>query len=149
MKNETNEAYAVEGFLESATAAAMESKRLERRIDELDKRLGALRRRKQRTAAKRLSELLGEEMQRERQQIGREMEQYRRVEAFLDRIPDGMCRTILKRRYLEVGVNWTEIQDGLAQDGMFYSQRHLVRLFTRALEQAQRLWDGEGGTERR
>ena len=73
----------------------------------------------------------------------KELESYREVEAFLDRITDGTYRTILRRRYLDVGLSWSEIRDRLEEDGLYYSERHIVRLHTQAVEAAQTLWNRE------
>lgn len=142
MRSEMREEASVLNFLESAGAAAMESRRLRRRLEVLDERRSQLRMRKG-TAARKLARMLDEEQDRELAVTRKELESYREVEAFLDRIPDGTYRTILRRRYLDVGLSWSEIRDRLEEDGLYYSERHIVRLHTQAVEAAQTLWNRE------
>ena len=137
-----NEGAAVLSFLESAGAAALERKRLQRRLEGLNKQRAELRTRRG-TAARRIGTLIDVEREREVAATQRELESYREVEEFLDRIPDATYRTILRRRYLDVGLSWTEIQDRLAEDGVYYSQRHIIRLHTQAVEAARTLWQEE------
>lgn len=142
MKKGMNEEISVLHFLESAEAAALESRRLQRRLDGLCERREQLRPQKG-PAARRLAKLIDEERARELAATEKELENYRRVEAFLERIPDGTHRTILRRKYLDVGRSWTEIHEKLAEDGLFYSERHIMRLHTQAVEAAQMLWNRE------
>ena len=151
MKNGIDENQTVMEFLESAGAAALESKRLQRRLDGLSERsvrLGTKRGAK----VRRLDRLIRKEWERELAAAEKELESYREVETFLERIPDGTQRMILRRKYLDVGLSWTEIQDRLAEDGVFYSQRHIIRLHTQAVEAARVLWikeRGEGTVKKR
>ncbi|MBR3704467.1 MAG: hypothetical protein IKM11_03145 [Oscillospiraceae bacterium] len=138
-----NEVCAVVDFLESATAAALEVRRLHRRLEGLDERRGKLRIQKG-AAAKKIEKMLATEREREVQLIGEELKRYRRVEEFVARVPERAQRTILRRRYLDIGKSWDEIQSDLARDGVLYSPRHLQRLHTQALRAAQKLWDEEG-----
>lgn len=142
MRSEMREEASVLNFLESAGAAALESRRLRRRLDGLGERRSQLRLRKG-AAARRLARLLDEEQERELAAVKLELESYRKVEAFLARIPDGTYRTILRRRYLDVGLSWSEIRDRLEEDGLYYSERHIARLHTQAVEAAQTLWNRE------
>ena len=152
MKQEMHKEDSVLMFLESAGAAALESRRLQRRLDGLSQRRARLRLQKG-AAARKLTKLIDEERERELAVTQRELESYRQVESFLEKIPDGMHRTILRRRYLDVGRSWTEIHDQLAEDGLFYSGRHIMRLHTQAVAAAQMLWNKEreegAGKERR
>lgn len=143
MKNGTNENCAVLGFLESAGAAALESRRLRRRLDGLSERRAKLRTQSG-AVARKLGKLIDAECERELAVVKQELESYQQVEAFLARVPDRIHRTILRRRYLDVGLSWTEIQDKLAEDGLLYSQRHIIRLHTQAVKAAQMLWSMEG-----
>ena len=147
MKNAANEMRSVVDFLESAGAATLEVRRLHRRLDALEARREGLRTQKG-VVARKLVQRITEERERELAVVGEELESYRRVEAFVAQMPDKTYRTILRRRYLDVGKSWMEIQDDLAGDGLYYSQRHLMRLHTEALEAARLLWnqDGEEGT---
>ncbi len=142
MRNATNEMYAMVQFLESAASATLEVRRLHRRLDALDERRENLRLEKG-AVARKLSRLIDDERKRELTVVNEELESYRRVEAFVARVPKRVYRTILRRRYLDVGKSWTEIQDALADDGLFYSHRHLLRLHAEALEAAQKLWREE------
>ena len=140
MKNATNKPCDVVDFLESAEAAALEVKRLRRRLDELKERRGQLQTQKG-AVARRIAQRIADEQARELAVVSEELESYRRVEAFVAQMPEKTHRTILRRRYLDNGKSWTEIQDDLARDGVYYSQRHLLRLHTQALEAARKLWD--------
>lgn len=145
MKNAMHEADDVMEFLESAQTAALEGKRLRRRLAELARRRDALKKQKG-EAARKLDRLLEEERKREFALAGGEMNQYRSVEAFVSRIPGNLHRTILRRRYLDVEQSWAKIRKSLAEDGMFYSERHLLRLHAEAVEEARKLWE-QGGKE--
>ena len=150
MKNATNKPCDVVDFLESAEAAALEVKRLRRRLDELKERCGQLQTQKG-AVARRIAQRIADEQARELAVVSEELESYRRVEAFVAQMPEKTHRTILRRRYLDTGKSWTEIQDDLARDGLYYSQRHLLRLHTQALEAARELWEQEreeGGQRR-
>ena len=140
MKNATNKLCDVVNFLESAEAATLEVRRLRRRLDELEARREGLQTQKG-AVARKIAQRLADEQARELAVVGEELECYRRVEAFVAQMPEKTHRTILRRRYLDIGKSWTEIQDDLAQDGLYYSQRHLLRLHTQALEAARELWD--------
>ncbi len=142
MKNSTIEMSAVVEFLESAGAATLETLRLRRRLEALETRRESLRLQNG-AVARKLTRLIQDECGREADVMREELECYRRVEAFVARVPDRLHRTILRRRYLDVGKSWAEIRDELAKDGLYYSQRHLLRLHTDALEAAQRLWNME------
>ena len=143
MKNAGNEMRTVVDFLESAEAAVLELKRLRRRLDALDKRRGELCDRRG-AAAKKLTQMIVNERARELELVGEEIENYQLVEKFVARLPESAQRTILRRRYLDVGKSWEEIREELAKDGLYYSQRHLQRLHAQALEAAQKLWNQEG-----
>lgn len=147
MKNATDSTEEMMTFLESAYAASLESRRLQRRLKELGERREKLKNRRG-TVARKLEKLLAEESKREFAVACEEMECYRRVERFLSRIPGKLHRTILRRRYLESGSNWVEIGRTLEEDGAAYSVRHLIRLHAEALEEAWLLWkqEGEEGT---
>ena len=150
MKNATNKPCDVVDFLESAEAAALEVKRLRRRLDELKARREELQTQKG-AVARRIAQRIADEQARELAVVSEELESYRRVEAFVAQMPEKTHRTILRRRYLDTGKSWTEIQDDLARDGLYYSQRHLLRLHTQALEAARELWEQEreeGGQRR-
>ena len=55
------------------------------------------------------------------------MEQERRVENFIDRIPHDSYRLMLKLRYLDC-LSWERVQELLSRSGVFYSDRHIYRL---------------------
>lgn len=143
MKNATNKLCDVVGFLESAEVAILEVRRLRRRLDELEARREGLQTQTG-AVARKIAQRLADEQARELVVIDGELESYRRVEAFVAQLPEKTHRTILRRRYLDIGKNWGEIQKDLAQDGLYYSQRHLLRLHTQALEAARKLWDQDG-----
>lgn len=146
MKIAENEKCAVVEFLESAEAATLEGRRLQRRLEALEMRRDGLKIRGG-AVARKLDKLILAEREREVAVVHEELESYRRVEAFVARVPGRVNRTILRRKYLDVGRSWTEIGEELARDGLFYSQRHLLRLHAQAVEAAQKLWDEERGEE--
>ena len=143
MKNGRVENGSVQEFLESAGTAALECKRLRRRLKVLTERRAEFQTQR-RAGARKIARLICDEWERELAAVEREQERYRTVEAFLEQIPDEMYRMILRRRYLDVGLSWEEIRERLEEDGVFYSQRHITRLHTQALEAAQLLWDRVG-----
>ena len=147
MKNAENERCGVVEFLESAEAAVLEGRRLQRRLEVLEARRSSLRVRNG-AVARKLAQMIIAEREREIAVVNEELENYRRVEAFVARVPGRVNRTILRRKYLDVGKSWTEIGEELAQDGLYYSQRHLLRLHTQAVEAAGKLWDEERGEEK-
>ena len=146
MKIAKNEKCGVVEFLESAEAATLEERRLHRRLEALETRCDGLRVRGG-AVERKLEKMILAEREREVAVVNEELESYRRVEAFVARVPGRVNRTILRRKYLDVGKNWTEIAEELARDGVFYSQRHLLRLHAQAVEAAQKLWDEERGEE--
>lgn len=58
--------------------------------------------------------------------------------ALLDRLPDGCGRTLLLLRH-GLGLSWPAIRAAAERRGLFYSERHLFRLYARALAQAEAL----------
>ena len=143
MNNVMCDAEDVVTFLESAQSAALESRRLRRRMQELNERREKLKKRRG-AVARKLEKLIAEESRREFAVACEEMERYRSVEQFLARIPGRLHRTILRRWYLETGANWEEIGRLLEEDGAAYSVRHLIRLHAEALDAARMLWEKEG-----
>ena len=75
------------------------------------------------------------------------MEQERRVENFIDRIPNDSYRLMLKLRYLDC-LSWERVQELLSRSGVFYSDRHIYRLHGEALEAARRLWAQDNKEEK-
>ena len=64
----------------------------------------------------------------------------RRAEHLLDRVPDAVCREVLRLRYLDV-LPWTKVQFHMARSGMSYSLRHLHRLHDTGVDLVQREMD--------
>lgn len=60
----------------------------------------------------------------------------------LDRLPDDRCRTLLLLRH-GLGLSWPVIRDAAERRGLFYSERHLYRLYAQALSQAEALLEAE------
>lgn len=143
MKNAEHEMRAVVDFLEGAAAAALEVRRLRRRLEGLDERRGKLRIQKG-ASARKIEKMIAAEREREARLVSEELAAYRCVEEFIARVPQRAQRTILRRRYLDIGRSWDEIQSDLARDGILYSPRHLQRLHTQALRSALKLWNEEG-----
>lgn len=71
-----------------------------------------------------------------------ELAQYRTVEGFIAGLPDPTSRIVLRLRCLE-GRSWADVQRSLYEDGVYYSERHLRRLYQRALDEAQERWEVE------
>ena len=71
-----------------------------------------------------------------------ELAQYRTVEGFIAGLPDPTSRIVLRLRCLE-GRSWADVQRSLYEDGVYYSERHLRRLYRRALDEAQERWEAE------
>lgn len=74
----------------------------------------------------------------------RELEAYKSVEEFIDKIPYRKHRTVLRLKYLEC-LSWVKVQLKMYEVGDFYSERHVYRLHEKALESAERLWKQIGG----
>ena len=53
----------------------------------------------------------------------------------MDRIPDERLRTLLLLRH-GFGLSWPAIRSAAARRGLYYSERHLYRLYAQALSQA-------------
>jgi len=132
-------------FLESATEARLEAGRRKARVAELSLRCNRL------VAAaggapgrgggdmELLWAALVDERDREQQAQLRELEQYRRVEEFIQRLPEPSHRLILRRRYLAGQTNWVQVRQRLDRDGLYYSESHLKRLHGQALSSAGEL----------
>lgn len=152
MRDATNDHQDMLEFLESAGIAALEHKRLQRRLESLEGRWNALQSHRD-TAARKLKKMLEAEHKRELEMLGKELEMYHRAEAFIACVPGSEYRMVLRRRYLEAERSWKKIREVLAGDGVCYSQRHIARLHLEALEEARLLWTKEreegAGRERR
>lgn len=146
MRCAMNHETALQNFLASAQESVLERLRLQRRLEELEQRCSALTNRRS-AVARRLKARLSAEYRRELDLTCRELEQYRRVEAFIAKLKEPSHRMILRHRYLEVGRNWSAVQRRLAQDGLPYSARQLTRLHADAIEAARLLWMEEGEEE--
>lgn len=140
----------VREFLESAKEAKLEIARHRERVEELESRATKV------TAslnampgggnsdAQQLWIALAEERDREREAEKRELEKYRAVESFIDRLPDKMHRMILRLRYLRL-LKWVPIQMELYKKGVVYCERELYRIHGEALDVARELWRKRGG----
>lgn len=53
----------------------------------------------------------------------------------LERLPDERMRTLLLLRH-GFGLSWPAIRSAAARRGLYYSERHLYRLYAQALSQA-------------
>jgi len=142
MNRETN----VEKFLESANEALLESKRIYRRVELLSARCESLMKQlggmgQENETLEKLRKRLDEERVREMEATRREMERYREVEEFIDQLEKPDHRTILRRRYLDMGLTWVQIHQRLISDGWFYSERQLFRMYRDALREAREIWE--------
>lgn len=136
-------------FLESAEEARLEVKRRRARVEELRLRCNRL----VASAAgapgrgggdtQMLWAALADERDRETAAVLKELEQHRKVEDFIERVPEPSHRMILRRRYLTGQTNWVQVQQRLSRDGMIYSESHLKRLHSQALESAGEVWRKE------
>lgn len=84
--------------------------------------------------------LLAELADQTREQCGRLralLAQIRRVEAFIDALPDERHRAILRLRYVD-GLVWREVTAELERCGIFYEQRQIYRLHNAALAEARK-----------
>ena len=61
------------------------------------------------------------------------------MERFLETVPDGHGRELLRLRYVE-GLTLPELQQALTQQGVFYGKRHLQRLLSEAERAADARW---------
>lgn len=141
--------YTAEEFLRSVGEARAEARRCESRIKALRSQCEKV------TASYRLAAaghggggdgsehrdaLLAELADQTQEQFDRLralLEQIRRVEAFIDTLPDERHRAILRLRYVD-GLVWREVQTGLENCGMFYEQRQIYRLHNAALAEARK-----------
>ena len=62
-----------------------------------------------------------------------------RMARFLETLPDDRGRELLRLRYAE-GLTVPELQQALAERGIFYGQRHLERLLAAAERAADAIW---------
>ena len=146
MRDDMNRETSVERFLESANEALLESKRIYRRVEllsarceKLVKQLGGVG--QENETLEKLRDRLDEERVREMEATRREMERYREVEEFIDQLENPDHRTILRRRYLDMGLTWVQIHQRLISDGWFYSERQLFRMYRDALREAREIWE--------
>lgn len=144
MRDVMNKKGNVKEFLESANEALLESKRHNRRAERLSLRCAALVRQNGiGRASEKLEELwtlLEEERVLEIEATRREMAIYRDVDEFISRIGNPVYQKILRRRYLEMGLTWVQIQQRLYDDGICYSDRQITRIYRQAMEEAERIW---------
>ena len=66
------------------------------------------------------------------------------AEAFLDGVEDVRLRMILKLRYVDLKT-WPKVMEELERSGIYYEQRHVFNLHTKALAAAQALWERQQG----
>lgn len=65
----------------------------------------------------------------------------REVNEFIDSLPSGDCRVILRLRYVE-GFGWRKVLTGLNQVGLHFTERQMFRLHGKALQEARDHYDG-------
>ena len=92
-------------------------------MDALNKRYDRLRAEKQRTSAA----------------LSRSRTDRARMARFLETVPDERSRTLLRLRYVE-GLTVPQTRQALAEQGVYYGQRHLERLLFEAEQAAAALW---------
>lgn len=133
-------------MLRSVKTTRAESLRLRRRVKELESRCSKM------TASyggvvgggggdrEELLAALADEASRLKSAYYKEDAAVRRAEHLLDRVPDAVCREVLRLRYLDV-LPWTKVQFHMARSGMCYSLRHLHRLHDTGVDLVQREMD--------
>ena len=135
-------------FLRSAITARLEVSRRTRRAQILESRCTRVTRAAESVGGgggdrEALLAELADARSEEDLAMRRELEQYRTVSLFIDQLHDPVSRLILRLRCLE-GCTWTDAQKKLYRDGAYYSERHIRRLYRRALEEARTLWKTQG-----
>ena len=60
---------------------------------------------------------------------------------FLETVPGEQNRTLLRLRYVE-GLTVPQLQRTLAEQGIYYGQRHVERLLAAAEKAAEERWPG-------
>ncbi len=130
-------------MLRSVKTTRAESLRLRRRVKELESRCSKM------TASyggvvgggggdrEELLAALADEASRLKSAYYKEDAAVRRAEHLLDRVPDAVCREVLRLRYLDV-LPWTKVQFHMARSGMCYSLRHLHRLHDTGVDMVRR-----------
>ena len=133
-------------MLRSVKTTRAKSLRLRRRVKELESRCSKM------TASyggvvgggggdrEELLAALADEASRLKSAYYKEDAAVRRAEHLLDRVPDAVCREVLRLRYLDV-LPWTKVQFHMARSGMCYSLRHLHRLHDTGVDLVQREMD--------
>ena len=96
---------------------------MRRELDTLNKRYDKLCAEKQRTNAA----------------LYRSRSDRNRMERFLETVPEAGARELLRLRYVE-GLTVQQLQQALAERGIFYGQRHLERLLSEAEQAADARW---------
>lgn len=130
-------------MLRSVKTTRAEALRLRRRVKELESRCSKM------TASyggvvgggggdrEELLAALADEASRLKSAYYKEDAAVRRAEHLLDRVPDAVCREVLRLRYLDV-LPWTKVQFHMARSGMCYSLRHLHRLHDTGVDLVRR-----------
>lgn len=129
-------------MLRSVKTTRAEALRLRRRVKELESRCSKMTASYGGTVGgggdrEELLAILADESSRLKSAYYKEDAAVRRAERILDRIPDAVCREVLRLRYLDV-LPWTKVQFHLARSGMCYSLRHLHRLHDTGVDLVRR-----------
>ena len=72
--------------------------------------------------------------------LTRRRTELKRLERFLETLPDERARLLLRLRYLE-GRTVPQVRQALEARGVFLGQRHLERLLSKAEQDAAARWD--------
>lgn len=129
-------------MLRSVKTTRAEALRLRRRVKELESRCSKMTASYGGTVGgggdrEELLAILADESSRLKSAYYKEDAAVRRAERILDRIPDAVCREVLRLRYLDV-LPWTKVQFHMARSGMCYSLRHLHRLHDTGVDMVRR-----------
>lgn len=129
-------------MLRSVKTTRAEALRLRRRVKELESRCSKMTASYGGTVGgggdrEELLAILADESSRLKSAYYKEDAAVRRAERILDRIPDAVCREVLRLRYLDV-LPWTKVQFHMARSGMCYSLRHLHRLHDTGVDLVRR-----------
>ena len=134
-------ANSVKEFLETALESKLEYARLERRVESLSERALHYPLSSESENVREIHHLLGREVIVELANMQRCADQIDAVAGLIELISDAAYRNLLRYRFLD-NCTFLQMQMRLSSDlNLFYSERHLQRMFTAALDEAQKLWE--------
>ena len=135
-------------WLGAASTARSEMERHKRRVAELESRATRITsylsssRPGDNADLQEIWSVLADARGKELEALKAEMRLYEEAEAFIDRLPVPIMRTVLKLRYLE-DLSWMQVVRRLQKDRYYYVERTAQRVHKRALDAARVLWNQE------